>query len=219
MLCSSTRIRSMPGIPRATSDNGPQGEVVREFGGDMPDMGSPGPFLRRTSPMSAKAPSALHTDPLAGSDWTEVILRDVLDHGFFPHARAPGGWQGAGDDRPIDGLDQTYLLLGTSDARRQDALLTFVGPEPYAGSSSTPILPTWCLAAVVGSGARLLPGTSSSAASMNGYPKVFNIELDDPRHDALACTTKANSTGGRSVSDFIVQERVGAITYGRIPSN
>jgi arylsulfatase A-like enzyme len=26
------------------SDNGPQGEVVREFGGDMPDMGSPGPF-------------------------------------------------------------------------------------------------------------------------------------------------------------------------------
>ena len=26
------------------SDNGPQGEVVREFGGDMPDMGSPGPY-------------------------------------------------------------------------------------------------------------------------------------------------------------------------------
>ncbi len=26
------------------SDNGPQGDVVREFGGDMPDMGSPGPY-------------------------------------------------------------------------------------------------------------------------------------------------------------------------------
>jgi hypothetical protein len=26
------------------SDNGPQGEVVRQFGGDMPDMGSLGPF-------------------------------------------------------------------------------------------------------------------------------------------------------------------------------
>ena len=26
------------------SDNGPQGEVVRELGGDMPDMGSPGPY-------------------------------------------------------------------------------------------------------------------------------------------------------------------------------
>ena len=29
---------------RVASDNGPQGEVVGEFGGDMPDMGSPGPF-------------------------------------------------------------------------------------------------------------------------------------------------------------------------------
>jgi hypothetical protein len=36
------------------------------------------------------------------------------------------------DDRPIDGIDQTDLLLGGSDRGRRDALLTFVGPELVA---------------------------------------------------------------------------------------
>jgi hypothetical protein len=36
------------------------------------------------------------------------------------------------DDRPIDGIDQTDLLLGGSDRGRRDALLTFVGPERSA---------------------------------------------------------------------------------------
>ena len=48
------------------------------------------------------------------------------------------------NDRPIDGVDQTDLLLGTSDAGQRDTLLTFVGPDLMAGagSSSARISPT-----------------------------------------------------------------------------
>jgi arylsulfatase A-like enzyme len=45
---------------------------------------------------------------------------------FFPTlARLAGGK--VPDDRPIDGIDQTDLLLGRSVTGRRDALLTFVG--------------------------------------------------------------------------------------------
>jgi hypothetical protein len=62
----------------------------------------------------------------------------------IPYCRAghgagipPGGEvtdhdQGHVDDRPIDGVDQTDLLLGRSDTARRDALLTFVGPDLLA---------------------------------------------------------------------------------------
>jgi arylsulfatase len=84
---------------------------------------------------------------------------------FFPTlARLTGGK--VPDDRPIDGLNQTDLLLGTSDTARRDVLLTFVGPELIAvrwkqfRTYFTDVAPGrsgW-------SGAHLLPGTSSSAA-------------------------------------------------------
>jgi hypothetical protein len=46
---------------------------------------------------------------------------------FYPTlARLTGGK--VPDDRPIDGIDPTDLLLGRSGAGRRDALLTFVGP-------------------------------------------------------------------------------------------
>ena len=50
---------------------------------------------------------------------------------FFPTlARLVGGK--VPDDRPIDGVDQTDLLLGRNDTGRRDALLTFVGPDLVA---------------------------------------------------------------------------------------
>ena len=88
------------------------------------------------------------------------------------------------EDRPIDGVDQTDLLLGTSDTGRRDALLTFVGPDLVAMrwkqfrtyfADVAPGRSGW-------GGANLLPGTGSNAAPMNGYPKVFNIE-SDPREE------------------------------------
>jgi arylsulfatase len=102
---------------------------------------------------------------------------------FFPtFARLAGGK--VPNDRPIDGVDQTDLLLGTSDAGRRDTLLTFVGPDLVAArwkqfrayfADVAPARSGW-------GGANLLAGVGGSAAPMNGYPKIFNIE-SDPREE------------------------------------
>jgi arylsulfatase len=165
------------------SDNGPQGEVVREFGGDMPDMGSPGPFrgeLGDASEGSIRTAAMIrwpgHIKP--GSSYAMFSIMD-----FFPTlAHLTGGK--VPDDRPIDGVDQTDLLLGKSDTGARDSLLSFVGPALVAARwkqfrfyfvDIAPGRSGW-------GGAHLLPGTGSSAAPMNGYPKVFNIE-SDPREE------------------------------------
>ena len=97
---------------------------------------------------------------------------------FFPtFARLAGGK--VPKDRPIDGVDQTDLLLGTSDAEQRNTLLTFVGPDLVAVrwkqfrtyfADVAPGRSGW-------GGANLLAGTGGSAAPMNGYPKVFNIRI------------------------------------------
>jgi arylsulfatase A-like enzyme len=165
------------------SDNGPQGEVVREFGGDMPDMGSPGPYRGELGDASEGSirTAALIRWPGQIRPRSSYAMFSIMD--FFPTlARLAGGK--VPDDRPIDGVDQTDLLLGTSDTGRRDALLTFIGPELVTVrwkqfrtyfADVAPGRSGW-------GGAHLLPGTGSSAAPMNGYPKVFNIEAD-PREE------------------------------------
>jgi arylsulfatase A-like enzyme len=112
---------------------------------------------------------------------SSYAMFSIMD--FFPtFARLAGGK--VPNDRPIDGVDQTNLLLGTSDTRRRDTLLTFVGPDLVAArwkqfrayfADVAPGRSGW-------GGANLLPGTGGSAAAMNGYPKIFNIE-SDPREE------------------------------------
>jgi arylsulfatase len=100
---------------------------------------------------------------------------------FFPtFARLAGGK--VPDDRPIDGIDQSELLFGTSDSGRRDHLLTFVGPNLVAArwkqfrAYFADVAPGRSGAG----GSILMGGVGTSAAPMNGYPKVFNIE-SDPR--------------------------------------
>jgi arylsulfatase len=165
------------------SDNGPQGEVVREFGGDMPDMGSSGPFRGELGDVSEGSirTAAMIRWPGQIRPRSSYAMVSIMD--FFPtFARLAGGK--VPDDRPIDGIDQTELVLGRSDAGRRDALLTFVGPDLVAArwkqfrtyfADVAPARSGW-------GGSHLLPGTGSSAAQLNGYPKVFNIE-SDPREE------------------------------------
>jgi arylsulfatase len=165
------------------SDNGPQGEVVREFGGDMPDMGSPGPYRGELGDASEGSirTAAMIRWPGRIRPGTTYAMLSIMD--FFPTlARLAGGK--VPDDRPIDGVDQTDLLLGASATGRRDALLTFIGPDLVAVrwkqfrtyfADVAPGRSGW-------GGAHGLPGTGSSAAPMNGYPKVFNIE-SDPREE------------------------------------
>jgi arylsulfatase A-like enzyme len=165
------------------SDNGPQGSVVREFGGDMPDMGSPGPYRGELGDVSEGSirTAAMIRWPGHIRPRSSYAMFSIMD--FFPtFARLAGGK--VPNDRPIDGVDQTDLLLGTSDAGRRDTLLTFVGPDLVAArwkqfrayfADVAPGRSGW-------GGANLLPGTGGSAAPMNGYPKIFNIE-SDPREE------------------------------------
>ena len=88
------------------------------------------------------------------------------------------------DDRPIDGVDQSEMLLGTNDIGRREHLLTFVGPDLVAARwkqfrmyfvDVAPSRSGW-------GGEVLMGGVGASAAPLNGYPKMFNIE-SDPREE------------------------------------
>jgi arylsulfatase A-like enzyme len=165
------------------SDNGPQGSVVREFGGDMPDMGSPGPHRGELGDVSEGSirTAAMIRWPGHIRPRSSYAMFSIMD--FFPtFAHLAGGK--VPNDRPIDGVDQTDLLLGTSDAARRNTLLTFVGPDLVAVrwkqfrayfADVAPGRSGW-------GGANLLAGTGGSAAPMNGYPRIFNIE-SDPREE------------------------------------
>lgn len=113
------------------SDNGPDGLGARTFGGDMPDMGSSGPFrgaLGDISEGSIRTPAIIrwpgHIPPRSS-----YAMFSIMD--FFPtlakltRAEVPF-------DRPIDGVDQSDLLLGRSDSGKREHLLTFVGPNLVA---------------------------------------------------------------------------------------
>jgi arylsulfatase len=161
------------------SDNGPDGPGVRAFGGDMPDIASSGPFRGALGDVSE---GSIRTAAIIR--WSDRIrpqssyaMFSIMD--FFPtFARLAGGK--VPDDRPIDGVDQSDLLLGGNDRGRRDHLLTFVGPDLVAARWKQF---RFYFADVApgrsgGGGATLMGGVGTSAAPMNGYPKVFNIESD-----------------------------------------
>ena len=112
---------------------------------------------------------------------------------FPPVARLAGGK--VPDDRPIDGIDQSDLLLGRNDAGRREHLLTFVGPDLVAArwKQFRAYFDDVAPGRSGEGGATLMGGIGSSAAPMNGYPKIFNIESDRARS-----TTSVRCTSGCS---------------------
>ncbi|KSV82990.1 hypothetical protein N184_35145 [Sinorhizobium sp. GL28] len=119
-------------------------------------------------------------DPLAATDQAAILLRDVLDHGLLPDIRKACGGQGA------DGIDESDLLLCDNDSGHREHLLTLVGSDLSAvrwkqfRAYFADVAPG-CSGP---GGATLLGGVGSSAAPMNGYPKVFNVESDpDEEHN------------------------------------
>ena len=157
--------------------------MVRELGGDMPDMGSPGPFRGELGDVSEGSirTAAIIRWPGHIRSRSSYAMFSIMD--FFPtFARLAGGQVPA--DRPIDGVDQTDLVLGRNDTGRREHLLTFVGPALVAVrwkqfrtyfADIAPGRSGW-------GGEHLLGGTGGGATPMNGYPKVFNVE-SDPREE------------------------------------
>ncbi len=88
-------------------------------------------------------------------------------------------------DRPIDGVDQLDFLLGKGATGKRESLLTFIGDKLVAvrwkqfRAYSIDAVPT-------GPGPARLGGVSGGAIPMNGYPTIFNIELDPREEHNLA---------------------------------
>jgi len=161
------------------SDNGPDGPGVRTFGGDMQDMGSSGPYRGALGDVSEGSirTAAIIRWPERIRPRSSYAMFSIMD--FFPtFARLAGGK--VPDDRPIDGVDQSDLLLGRNDSGRREHLLTFVGPDLVAArwKQFRAYFADVAPGRSGGGGATLLGGVGNSAAPMNGYPQVFNIESD-----------------------------------------
>jgi arylsulfatase A-like enzyme len=161
------------------SDNGPDGPAARSLGGDMPDMGSSGPYRGALGDVSEGSirTAAIIRWPGRITPRSSYAMFSIMD--FFPTLAQIAGGK-VPDDRPIDGVDQSDLLLGRGDTGRREHLLTFVGPELMAARWKqfrfyfADIAP----GRSGDGGASIVGGVGTSAAPMNGYPKVFNIESD-----------------------------------------
>ena len=160
------------------SDNGPYGQVAREFGNQQsPDMGNAGPFRGEIGDVTE---GSLRTFAFirwpgkikAGS--SSYAMFSVMD--FLPTFASILGKK-LPSDRPIDGVDQTDVLLGKSDRGNRKSLLSFVGPDLLAARVGqwriyfSDVQPS-------GSGPQILPGMGASDSQLMGYPKVYNIEMD-----------------------------------------
>lgn len=164
------------------SDNGPFGEAGREFGNQgSPDMGNAGPFrgeLGEVTEGSIRTCAIIRWPGQVKPNTSSYAMFSIMD--FLPtFAHIVGGKMPT--DRPIDGVDQTDVLLGKSEMGHRESLLSFIGAELVAVRWKqwriyfTDIHPT-------GIGPQRQPGIFSANAPMAGYPKVYNIEMD-PHED------------------------------------
>jgi arylsulfatase len=165
------------------SDNGPDGPGARPFGGDMPDMASSGPFRGALGDVTEGSirTAAIIRWPGPIAPRSSYAMFSIMD--FFPTLAHLAGGK-VPDDRPIDGVDQTDVLLSGNDMGHREHLLTFVGPDLVAARWKQ--FRAYFADVAPGrsgeGGTALMGGVGTSAAPMNGYPKVFNIE-SDPREE------------------------------------
>ena len=166
------------------SDNGPFGETAREFGNQgTPDMGNSGPFrgeLGEATEGAIRTCAFIRWPGYIQPGTTTYAMFSIMD--FFPtFAHIVGGK--IPTDRPIDGVDQTDVLLGKSETGSRTTLLSFIGGDLVAVRWKqwriyfTDMHPT-------GIGPQREPGIFSASAPMAGYPKAYNIEMD-PHEDLV----------------------------------
>ena len=110
------------------SDNGPQGETAREWGNQAtPDMGYAGPFrgeLGEATEGSIRTFCLVRWPGKVKPGTTSYAMFSIMD--FFPTFASIIGGK-VPSDRPIDGVDQTSVLFGTSETGNRENLLTFIG--------------------------------------------------------------------------------------------
>jgi arylsulfatase len=159
------------------SDNGPEGQVIRDLGNQgTPDMGNSGPFrgeLGEATEGAIRTFCFIRWPGKVKPDTTSNAMFSIMD--FLPTfaniigAKLP-------DDRPIDGVDQTNVLFGKSKEGARESLLTFIGADLVAVRWKQ-----WCAYMVdihpTGIGSQRMPGIFSAFAPLS-YPTLYNIEMD-----------------------------------------
>jgi arylsulfatase A-like enzyme len=164
------------------SDNGPWGDEVKDLGNlGTPDMGNPGPFrgeLGEATEGSIRTFCFARWPGHIQAGTTSSAMFSIMD--FLPtfasiiNIKLPA-------DKPFDGIDQTDVLLGKSKEGHREDLLTFIGPDLVAARVGqwrvyfTDIHPT-------GAGHELMGGLASANGNLNGYPHIYNIQMD-PHED------------------------------------
>lgn len=166
------------------SDNGPSGEAFREYGNaGTPDMGNAGPFrgeLGEVTEGAIRTAAMIRWPGHIAPDTSSYAMFSIMD--FLPTLADIVGAK-LPDDRPIDGVDQLDVLLGTSATGHREALLSFVGGDLLAArwkqwrAYFTAMHPT-------GIGPQRQVGLFSSNPPLAGYPIVYNIEMD-PHEDLI----------------------------------
>jgi len=183
------------------SDNGPWGDNIREIGNlGTPDRGSPGPFrgeLGEVTEGSIRTFCFIRWPGHVKPGTTSYAMFSIMD--FLPTFASIVGAK-VPSDRPIDGVDQTDVLLGKSETGNREGLLSFVGPDLVAAR-----VKQWRVyftdMAHTGSGTQRLGGTSASMAPMAGYPRVYNIEMDN--HEHLDVAGLFGWTGGPALEEVL----------------
>ncbi len=163
------------------SDNGPAGWSLRELGNlGSPDMGSPGPFrgeLGEATEGSIRTFCFIRWPGHVKPNTTSYAMFSEMD--FLPTFAAILGAK-LPTDRPMDGVDQTAVLLGNSETGARESLLTFIGPDLVALRWKQ-----WRVyykdMQLTGTGQQMLGGMYANSSSMY-YPKIYNIETD-PHED------------------------------------
>jgi arylsulfatase len=163
------------------SDNGPSGWIARELGNlGSPEMGSPGPFrgeLGEATEGSIRTFCFIRWSGHVAPGSTSYAMFSIMD--FLPTFASILGANLPGD-RPIDGVDQTAVLLGNSKMGARESLLSFIGPDLVALRWKQ-----WRIyfkdMKLTGTGQQMLGGIFADISGMS-YPKVYNIEMD-PHED------------------------------------
>jgi arylsulfatase A-like enzyme len=163
------------------SDNGPSGWILRELGNlGTPDMGSPGPFrgeLGEATEGSIRTFCFIRWPGHVKPNTTSYAMFSIMD--FLPTFASILGAK-LPTNRPIDGVDQTAVLLGNSEMGNRRSLLSFIGADLVAVRWKQ-----WRIyfkdMMLTGTGPQMLGGISIGISGLS-YPKVYNIEMD-PHED------------------------------------
>ncbi len=163
------------------SDNGPWRFPVSGFGNlGSPDMGFAGPFrgeIGQSTEGSIRTFAFIRWPGHVAPNTRTNAMFSIMD--WMPTLASAIGAK-MPTDRPIDGVDQTALILGKSKEGNREALLTFIGPDLTAVRWKQ-----WRFyfkdEGQTGTDFQKLEGTYANSSPMY-FPKVYNIEMD-PHED------------------------------------